>query len=196
MTDSLEAAIDKFGADALGAIDDYKAKLAEAADTIARLRERVAELEATSDALSRAHQAAEAELSSLKAAGTRADGIEAAATAASFAAWKHEGEDAYSQGMDAGARHQVKACVEAIRALSPASPKPVVGNGEAHEAIVAAIDFLDAEHLRRRDIGPGEDEDHIAEPERIASRLHALLPSLTAAELDAKRASRFGREGG
>lgn len=115
----------------------------EAADTIARLRERVAAVEAAHEETAanyhntlRALSTAMDELSSLKAAGTRADGIEAAATAASFAAWKHAGEDAYSQGMDAGARHQVKACVEAIRALSPApEAKPVVGDWPARAVI-------------------------------------------------------------
>lgn len=62
-----------------GTADLNYQRLQAAESENARLRERVAELEATSDALSRAHQAAEAELSSLKAAGTRADGIEAAA---------------------------------------------------------------------------------------------------------------------
>lgn len=48
---------------------------------------------------------------------------DAAAEAAGFAAWKHEGDDAYSRGMDAGATHQVRACVDAIRALPlPAAP--------------------------------------------------------------------------
>jgi hypothetical protein len=34
-------------------------------------------------------------------------------------AWKHEGDDAYSAGLDRGAREQVKASVAAIDALSP-----------------------------------------------------------------------------
>lgn len=45
----------------------------------------------------------------------------AAIEALGFAAWKHQGTDAYSQGMDAGARHQAKQDYEAIRAL-PAAP--------------------------------------------------------------------------
>lgn len=62
-------------------------------------------------------------IAALEAASTDGEfvrGLKAAAKAASEACWKHIGEDAYSQGMDAGAIHQTKACVEAIRALSPA----------------------------------------------------------------------------
>lgn len=44
-------------------------------------------------------------------------GLERAAEAAGFAAWKHEGDDDFSRGMDKGAREQVQACVAAIRAL-------------------------------------------------------------------------------
>jgi hypothetical protein len=47
------------------------------------------------------------------------------AEAAGFAAWKHEGDDAYSRGMDAGAAQQVRACIDAIRAL----PLPAGGSG-------------------------------------------------------------------
>jgi len=43
--------------------------------------------------------------------------LEEAAKAAGSASWMHAGDDAYSQDMDAGARHQVQACVKAIRAL-------------------------------------------------------------------------------
>lgn len=57
-------------------------------------------------------------------AGWRA-GVEAAAQAAGFSAWKHEGNDAYSRGLDAGAIHQVHECVRAIRAL----PKPEAPDG-------------------------------------------------------------------
>lgn len=55
----------------------------------------------------------------------RIEGIEEAAKAAGSSAWKHEGDDAYSRGMDRGAVQQVRACVEAIRALlpSPAAPE-------------------------------------------------------------------------
>ena len=48
---------------------------------------------------------------------TRREALEEAAKAAGLASWMHAGDDAYSQGMDAGARHQVQACVAAIRAL-------------------------------------------------------------------------------
>lgn len=49
-------------------------------------------------------------------------GMEAALEVAGRAAWKHEGNDAYSQGMDRGAWEQVKACVAAIRAAIAALP--------------------------------------------------------------------------
>jgi hypothetical protein len=64
-----------------------------------------------------------ARLAAAKAEGVR-EGIEDAKRAAGFAAWRHEGDDAYSRGMDAGARHQVTECVKAIAALSspPAEP--------------------------------------------------------------------------
>ena len=45
------------------------------------------------------------------------EGLERAAKAATQACWRHEGEDAYSKGMDAGAIHQAEACAAAIRAL-------------------------------------------------------------------------------
>ena len=47
--------------------------------------------------------------------------VERAATEVSLNAWRHEGEDAYSKGMDAGARHQAQVIYNAIRALAPAS---------------------------------------------------------------------------
>lgn len=46
--------------------------------------------------------------------------VERAATEVSLNAWRHEGEDAYSKGMDAGARHQAQVIYNAIRALAPA----------------------------------------------------------------------------
>jgi hypothetical protein len=48
----------------------------------------------------------------------RIKGLREAEKAASESCWKHAGEDAYSRGMDAGAIHQAKACVEAIRELA------------------------------------------------------------------------------
>jgi hypothetical protein len=45
--------------------------------------------------------------------------VEKCARAASEACWKHEGDNQYSRGMDAGARHQTSACVTAIRSLIP-----------------------------------------------------------------------------
>lgn len=41
---------------------------------------------------------------------------EACAVAVELSAWKHGGDDSYSQGMDNGARHQVKESYAAIRA--------------------------------------------------------------------------------
>ena len=48
----------------------------------------------------------------------RRDAFKQAAQAADEAAWRHAGDDAYSQGMDRGAREQVAACDAAIRALA------------------------------------------------------------------------------
>ncbi|WP_028029919.1 hypothetical protein [Gemmobacter nectariphilus] len=57
----------------------------------------------------------------------------AAIEALGFAAWKHQGTDAYSAGMDAGARHQAKQDYDAIRAL-PAAPvaeaQPTIGGAQ------------------------------------------------------------------
>ena len=47
--------------------------------------------------------------------------VERAATEVSLNAWRHEGEDAYSKGMDAGARHQAQVIYNAIRALAQPS---------------------------------------------------------------------------
>ena len=52
------------------------------------------------------------------------EGVADAKHAAGFAAWRHEGDDARSRGMDAGARHQVAECVKAIAALSPLPAEP------------------------------------------------------------------------
>lgn len=46
----------------------------------------------------------------------RLEGLREAENIVALNAWKHEGDDAYSQGMDAGARHQSKADRDAIRA--------------------------------------------------------------------------------
>lgn len=43
--------------------------------------------------------------------------IERCVQALGESAWKHEGDDAYSQGMDKGALHQLNECLEAIRSL-------------------------------------------------------------------------------
>lgn len=51
-------------------------------------------------------------------ADARRAALEEAAMVVGLNAWKHGGEDAYSQGMDAGARHQNKADVDAIQALA------------------------------------------------------------------------------
>ena len=48
-----------------------------------------------------------------------AAGAEAAKTIVSLSAWKHGGDDAYSVGMDVGARHQNEQDLAAIRALTP-----------------------------------------------------------------------------
>lgn len=51
----------------------------------------------------------------------RAEERAACRAAVGFAAWRHEGDDARSAGMDEGARHQVQECVKAIDALGPTS---------------------------------------------------------------------------
>jgi hypothetical protein len=81
-----------------------------------------------------------ARLASARQEGYR-EGIADAKQAAGFAAWRHEGDDARSQGMDAGARHQVAECVKAIAALSPppAEPSAPVAPEEAFYDLVAAI---------------------------------------------------------
>ena len=57
-----------------------------------------------------------ARLSSPQAEDVRREALEEAVKAVVLASWMHAGKDAYSQGMDAGARLQ--ACVAAIRALA------------------------------------------------------------------------------
>jgi len=42
-----------------------------------------------------------------------------------LAAWKHEGDDAYSKGLDAGARQQSQADFDAIRALPAVTHRPM-----------------------------------------------------------------------
>ncbi len=82
-----------------------------------------------SPVMQRALDAAEAHLdeptrlASARQEGYR-EGVADAKQAAGFAAWRHEGNDVYSRGMDAGARHQVAECVKAIAALSPAPAEP------------------------------------------------------------------------
>jgi hypothetical protein len=52
-----------------------------------------------------------------------ADAIARAAEAVELSAWKHGGDDGYSAGMDAGARHQSAADLRAILALTPSKPE-------------------------------------------------------------------------
>jgi hypothetical protein len=54
----------------------------------------------------------------------RAAGIREAAEVAKMYLWKHAGDDAYSAGMDAGARHQNAQDVSAILALLDSAPAP------------------------------------------------------------------------
>ena len=70
-----------------------------------------------------AHLAEPARIAAARQEGYR-EGVADAKQAAGFAAWRHEGDDAHSQGMDAGARHQVAECVKAIVALSPLPAEP------------------------------------------------------------------------
>jgi hypothetical protein len=142
------------------AAEDMATDVAADADTIARLREQVTILEAlhvdhrrARDDLGQANGrlltravAAEAELSFLKAAGTRADGIEAmrstlvrsmsvtAGASRAMASGAHQRGDLASEKEHADEATAWAAAIElvnvtaaSIRALSPASPKPVVG---------------------------------------------------------------------
>ena len=66
--------------------------------------------------------------------------VERAATEVSLNAWRHEGEDAYSKGMDAGARHQAQVIYNAIRALTPVDGLAMV------QELRAEMDTLAAEN--------------------------------------------------
>ena len=52
-------------------------------------------------------------------------GLEAALSAVSVNAWKHEGDDTFSRGMDLGAREQNDVDCEVIRRLLAADPDAV-----------------------------------------------------------------------
>ena len=52
--------------------------------------------------------------------------------AVAYSAWKHEGDDLFSRGMDAGARHQIKATMEAIDALASVASTPKEQNNGDH----------------------------------------------------------------
>lgn len=71
-------------------------------------------------------------------------GIAAAREAVGLSAWKHEGDDAYSRGMDAGAIHQVKQCLAAIDALA-APPAPELPAEVAAAVRLVAL-LIDAQH--------------------------------------------------
>lgn len=75
---------------------------------------------------------------------SREDVLEEAAVAASSSAWTHAGDDAYSQGMDAGARHQVTQCVEAIRKLK-SNPRP------APDALRAMYEAMERDKALRKE---------------------------------------------
>lgn len=51
------------------------------------------------------------------AAKARREALEEALKAVQAVGWKHNGEDQYSQGMDAGAIHQLQECCKVLRAL-------------------------------------------------------------------------------
>lgn len=69
-------------------------------------------------------------------AAERAAVIEAALQELGYAAWRHEGDDSYSIGLEAGARRQSQADFDAIRALSD-------------DAVTAARAKIEAEGYRR-----------------------------------------------
>jgi hypothetical protein len=72
-----------------------------------------------------------------------------AITALGFSAWKHEGEDAYSKGMDAGARHQSQSDHDALRAL------PAVDDNANARLSAAAPDLLKLVELVYGSFGGG-----------------------------------------
>lgn len=73
-----------------------------------------------------------------------AAGVVAAKTIVSLSAWKHGGDDAYSVGMDVGARQQNEQDLAAIRALTPqdataAAARVLLADDAAAHALCAAF---------------------------------------------------------
>ena len=58
----------------------------------------------------------------------RADGMREALNIANMNAWRHQGEDAHSKGMDAGARHQSQVIHDAITAALAEPPAAIRAN--------------------------------------------------------------------
>jgi hypothetical protein len=103
-------------------MSDREKLIEEARENVAAWGKWSAELDVPPERWSRQARREKAlltEIERLRAAVVTAkrEAFEEAAKAAGRASWMHAGDDAYSQGMDAGARHQVQACVAAIRAL-------------------------------------------------------------------------------
>lgn len=73
-----------------------------------------------------------------------AAGVEAAKTAVSLNAWKHGGDDAYSVGMDVGARQQNEQDLAAIRALTPPDLTAAAARVLLDDMDKSAVDHPDA----------------------------------------------------
>lgn len=157
-----------------------------------------------------AHLAEPARIAAARQEGYR-EGVADAKQAAGFAAWRHEGDDAHSRGMDAGARHQVAECVKAIVALSPlpAEPSAPVAEGDRVAALREAggihryrdkqrIAALEAENAKLRERNSGLEEGlrpFAVECAEWVDQIH-LLPNETVPEIkapsdDAVAAARF-----
>ncbi len=71
-------------------------------------------------------------------------GVEAAKTAVSLNAWKYGGDDAYSVGMDVGARQQNEQDLAAIRALTPPDLTAAAARVLLDDMDKSAVDHPDA----------------------------------------------------
>lgn len=74
---------------------------------------------------------------------------EAAAGVIALSCWKHGGDDDFSRGMDAGAIHQTKQCVSAIRALPAPTPAQLLAEAMRLPEVAALVEWMRA---KTRDI--------------------------------------------
>lgn len=103
-------------------IYSHEALFSEAAAEITRLRAALADAQAVGFAA----------------------GMAAAKTAVSLNAWKHGGDDAYSVGMDVGARQQNEQDLAAIRALTPPDLTAAAARVLLDDMDKSAVDHPDA----------------------------------------------------